>query len=104
MEDIIVLYVGKEPKVESHDLSLKTMQGLVNGYIEVVPLCSEFVLVCNEEGKLQDLEPNFALKMSDVVCGDAFICKSNGENLIGLTDDDILYLECVIKRNMIFFV
>ena len=30
----------------------------VGGYIEAVPLSQDFTLYCNEEGKLNDLEPN----------------------------------------------
>jgi len=38
--------------------SLHNLQKTVGGRIEVVPAVSGAVIICNEEGKLLDLEPN----------------------------------------------
>lgn len=54
----------KEPGADSKwerrevDNTLRTFQGLVGGYIEAVTVCDGLVLIVNEEGKLQGLEPN----------------------------------------------
>ena len=37
---------------------LENLQKTVGGYIETVPAIQGAVIICNEEGKLQGLEPN----------------------------------------------
>ena len=49
------------------DGELKTLQKLVGGYIEVVPVRKDTVCVCNEEGRLIGLEPNCAINDIDFV-------------------------------------
>lgn len=45
-------------------------------------------LVCNEEGKLQDLKPN-RIVGDDVIVGTFFITKTDGENNMSLSEDEI---------------
>ena len=40
------------------DNTLKTLQGLVGGRIETVSVQDDLLLIVNEEGVLQDLDPN----------------------------------------------
>ena len=59
--------------------ALASMQELVGGYIEAVYLRGGMVIICNEEGKLRGLEPNFPLGL-DVICGPAvFLGLKGGE-------------------------
>lgn len=58
---------GKPFQRISIDGELKTLQKLVGGYIEVVPICKDTVCVCNEEGRLMGLEPNCAINGIDFV-------------------------------------
>lgn len=78
---------------------LKELQSLVEGYIEVVPLEKKYIIICNEEGKLQNLKPNWILRnskgeMYDMVVGNMIICRETvyGE-FADLTDKDIKYLK-----------
>lgn len=62
---------------------LENLQKTVGGYIEVIPLTvsadgKKILLICNEEGKLQDLEPNIDL-FGDVIRGTFFLCSEDGE-------------------------
>ena len=58
-EEITVLKVepGKPPEIVSMANSLRAMQEMVGGYIEIVPL-DDACLVCNDEGKLNGMEGN----------------------------------------------
>lgn len=38
--------------------NLRVMQQLVDGPIEAVTIASDAVVICNEEGRLQGMEPN----------------------------------------------
>lgn len=81
-------------------VKLRTLQELVEGYIETVPtvLADDWskepdvgtVLIVNEEGKLRGLPLNqWATDLSgvydDVIVGNAVLMGTRGEELIGLT-------------------
>ena len=62
---------------------LENLQKTVGGYIEVVPLTTSpdgkpILLICNEEGKLKGLEPNFSID-GELIVGTIFLCSSRGE-------------------------
>lgn len=89
---ILVKRVGHPFEVQEIDHTLEAIQGLVGGYIEVAPyLPHPYVIVCNGEGKLIGLTPNFHFE-GDTICGDAFITKVDGEDFASLDDLDIKIL------------
>lgn len=83
--------------------TLEDMQRLVGGHIEVYPVCFEhnIILICNEEGKLVDL-PATALVEADkrlspeVICGNFFVCRVSGENMVSIKDEDMEYIKKLI--------
>ena len=82
----IIKEVGKEPRVEDIKNDLATLQELVGGYIEVVTIEDNILVICNEEGKLQGLPPNFSMGY-DVIVGTAvFVSFDGGEDFTGLDD------------------
>ena len=59
--------------------TLENLQKTVGGYIEVVPIDEKNVLICNEEGKLQNQHlVNFKMPYDEVV-GWVIICGVKGE-------------------------
>ena len=68
---------------------LEEYQNIVGGYIEAVSMTDEILLVCNEEGKLQELPYNFTLG-SDNIVGSVFFVGVGGENFRSLTEQEIL--------------
>lgn len=48
----------QEFKPADKKISLKEMQEIVGGYIEIVPLNNDKLFVCNEEGKIKGLPYN----------------------------------------------
>lgn len=55
----IVKEPGKAPRVEPmFENILHALQEAVGGYIETVTLCSDLVIICNEEGRLLGLPHN----------------------------------------------
>lgn len=83
----VIKRVGKNPVKEeiSDDIAagLHDLQGIVGGLIEAVPY-EDFLLICNEEGKLQGLAPNF-FHGNDLIVGDVVFVGQNGENFVSLT-------------------
>ena len=83
---VVLVEPGKAARVAEIDGSLEGMQKTVSGYIQAVyPFEETVCLVCNEEGKLQGLPLNRALRdednrIYDIVAGTFFVCDcSTGE-------------------------
>lgn len=66
--------------------SLKNLQKTVEGSIEQVSIGGSTVLLCNEEGKIRNLERNFIIGfngfVTDIICGTAIIAGVDGEGLV----------------------
>ena len=77
----------KEIKGELHE-----MQEIVGGYIECVRFgIKNILIVCNEEGKLQNLKPNFMFN-GDVIVGDVFFCSDGEEEFESLSEEQIEFV------------
>lgn len=74
---VIIKEVGKRARVEDIKNELSTLQELVGGYIETVTL-DDVVMICNEEGKMQGLKPNFSMGY-DVIVGTAVFVAHDGK-------------------------
>ena len=59
---------------------LENLQKTVEGYVEMVTVIKGVILICNEEGKLRDLEPNMWLN-GDLIRGTIIICGQSGEDI-----------------------
>lgn len=77
-------FIYKEPK-NGTDFSLEELQEFVGGYIEIIPLVDDLIMVVNEEGKLLGLPFNKAAteifwdatkNTLDYIVGNALICES----------------------------
>lgn len=63
--------------------SLKNLQNIVDGPIECVALGSKATIICNEEGKLRGLQPNFHMGIppfTDVLVGEVIVIGVDGED------------------------
>ena len=96
---IVLKKVSKEPKVMNIENSLESKQKLVNGLIEVVPVTDDILLICNEEGKLENLVPNLVFD-HDFIAGDCFFIGDDYENgdFKSLTDEQIKEVFDICKK------
>ena len=70
--------------------TLKNFQRIVEGPIEVVPLGYKAAIICNEEGKLRDLDKNFVIRhviSTDVIRGEIAVVGVDGEEFCDLNLD-----------------
>ena len=96
---ILLKRVGLKPKEMVIPNTLETKQELVHGMIESVYLSDIGVdLICNEEGKLEDMNPNLSL-FYDYIAGDCFFIGDDFDNAgyKSLTDEEIEKIEIFIK-------
>lgn len=87
--NVIVVRPDEHPYVINIDNDLKTMQSIVDGDIEEIYLDDDTVLVCNEEGKLNNLKANRCVG-HDIIAVTFFIAGDDGgEELISLNKEQI---------------
>lgn len=86
---VIIKKVGEEPYVDTIENTLEAKQKIVGGYIEVVDY-KDALIICNEEGKIMNLDPNVAFDY-DYIAGDFLIVGDDWENadFKSLTEEQI---------------
>lgn len=95
---VIVLRPHQKACIEEIDNDLASYQNLVGGYIEIIaPFSDGVVLVCNEEGKINGLPLNRAIRdedgnVLDIIAGTAFLCDGSGEELKELEEHQMKIL------------
>lgn len=96
---VMIIEPNRPPYVQDIENSLKAMQDIVGGYIQVVPF-NHLVIVCNEEGLINGMEYNRSVGGYDLF-GTFFICDTDGEEFKELEDKDIVLLKYgkVLKDN-----
>lgn len=95
---VVLLEPEKEARVITIDGSLRGMQQTVGGNIEVIYACNDpnMCIIGHEEAKFEeDWKPTRALKTEDgqiydLLAGKAFICAIDGENFVGLSDEQVI--------------
>ena len=88
MLKVIMCPAERPPYVTNISGSLENMQKIVGGYIETVTIDTSsgpIVIVCNEDGRIQDLPENRSLFL-DGFCGDCFICGVSGEEFADIPE------------------
>lgn len=77
--------------------TLEGIQSAVQGLFEVVRMEKGIVCVCNEEGAINGMAPNFRIDFYTVIYGPAFFCSEflgpDGGEFTDLTDEQIEYLK-----------
>lgn len=66
--------------VTNISMSLENLQRTVGGYIETIPAVGGAIIICNEEGKIKELEPNMWY-YHDQLRGTIIVCGTEGEEL-----------------------
>lgn len=98
---VLAVMPGKKPVKMELDSSLESMQAFVGGTIQAIyPYDDPIAIVCNEEGKLMELEYNRALcdetgAIYDILCGPFFVCGLGEDDFASLPDD---LIETYYKR------
>ena len=83
---VLMIEPGKSPEMREISDTLKSMQEVVGGWIEeYVPFDDDVALVVNEEGKINGLPLNRAIRsedgsLQDIIAGPFFICSAPVES------------------------
>ena len=70
---VIIKRPGEIPRHVNMSLRLENLQTYVGGYIEVLKITSDFAIICNEEGRFQNLPYNCTICNIDFVGNIIFV-------------------------------
>ena len=89
---VVLVEPHRLAKITMISSSLESLQKTVGGYIEIVPFFQDGVtIVCNEEGKLNNLPLNRAIEIDDqiqdIIAGTFFLCDGSGDTLGSLSPE-----------------
>ena len=94
---VLMVEPGKVPRVTTIKNELSSLQQAVSigadyvGYIEIIGIDDGVCILCNEEGKLINLEPNRRF-YNDVLCGVFYVTGEDDDgNLTSLSEKQIEY-------------
>lgn len=106
---VLVVAPGEKPRIETIDCGLESLQQQVGGYMEAVyPFEEPVGLVCNEEGKINSMQLNRALRddennIYDIVSGTFLVVGLGKEDFCSLTPEQIeKYSEHFAEPEMFF--
>jgi len=78
MMKVLKIEPGQPPAVKEICNDLDVLQAEVGGLIECISFPNGCVVVCNEEGKINGMQPNRRLG-ADIICGPFFVCDTTPE-------------------------
>ena len=90
---VIIVEPHKKPYATEISSGLQSLQSVVGGDIEAIyPFDDPVALICNEEGKIEELQLNRALydedgEMFDIIAGTFLIVGLTEEDFGGLNDE-----------------
>ena len=106
---VLLCEPGKKARVTTIMNNLESLQKMVGGYIEAVyPFEDPVAIICNEEGKLNNMELNRALRdesgqIYDILAG-PFLVTGLGEEHFASLSKELLEKYCTIfERPEMFF-
>lgn len=93
---VLIVEPKKAPRIEEIENTLESLQYIVGGLVEYINLEDDVDLICNEEGKINNLEYNRAI-IHDVICGPFIVAGHNNGNTISLSEEHIKYYRDYFK-------
>ena len=105
---VLVVEPEKEPYVKEISSGLSSLQKEVGGFIEAVyPFEDPVAIICNEEGKLEGLPLNRALRdedghVYDIIAGTFLIAGLSEDNFCSLDDAQIEKFSALYKSPELF--
>ena len=107
---VVACYPGKSAVVMRIQNTLEAKQAFVGGYIQAVyPFDDPVAIVCNEEGKINGMEPCRALfdeggEIYDIVVGPFLICGLDDDGFISLTKEQQEQYLAMFRNPEMFFL
>jgi len=89
---VVVKRVGEAPVVQEIEKDPKTLQDIVGGWLEVIPMREiGGLMLVNEEARMMELPVNFYMR-EIAIRGDVFFCAHGGDDFTDLSDMQVEFL------------
>lgn len=104
---IVLCEVNYPARIIQIEDDLRTMQRLVDGWIEIVNVCPSICLICNEEGLIREMPVNRTIhyktdggkEWCQVIHGPFFLCAHDGPECVTLSDEQARILKNLFDFN-----
>lgn len=101
---VLIVEPGQYPREAEIEKSLAAEQAIVGGLIECVYLWKDNAcIVCNDEGKLQNLPFNRTLGDYDVIAGTFFVVGLTQDDFCSLTPEQVKRYEALYHDPQLFY-
>ncbi len=97
---VVTKQPGASPRTMLISNRLESLQNRVGGYIETVSVFRDVVMICNEEGKLKRMQPNF-LYGFDMIVGPVVFAGVDRDKLVSLTPEQTEKVKELIREGEI---
>ena len=108
MMTVLAVQPGEKPVKLELEGTLKSMQEFVGGTIQAIyPYEDAVAIICNDEGKLNSMKYNRALRneageVIDILCGPFFVCGLGDEDFASLTAEQLEVYRKVFEHPEVF--
>ena len=105
---VLAVQPGEKPVTQELEGTLKSMQDFVGGTIQAIyPYEDAVAIICNDEGKLNGMKYNRALRnedgeVIDILCGPFFVCGLGVEDFVSLTAEQLEIYRKVFEHPEVF--
>lgn len=86
---VVLQEPGEISRIVEVPNTLRAIQELVGGYIEVHPICNDLLIVMDEEGRFKGLPENVCCVQYGKIVGAVFVTAAAGEEFRSLTAEEI---------------
>lgn len=86
---IIRKRVGEAAEYVDVEKTLERLQTEVDGFIQVIPLFSDILLVCNEDGNILGLPHNFTIAWRCEIVGNVFFVRNDVDGFGSCSEEDM---------------
>lgn len=105
---VLAVQPGKAPEKKELNGTLESMQAFVDGTIQAIyPFEDAVAIICNDEGKLNGMKYNRALRneageVIDILCGPFFVCGLSEEDFTSLAEEQLEIYHKVFEHPEVF--
>lgn len=93
---VVVKEIGKLGEIREIENDLSTFQEIVGGNIETFRMTDDIIIVLNDEGKIEELQPNIGVpchnNQTEVIVGNIFFVGVDGCDFASLKDEHLDFL------------
>ena len=89
MMKVIKKLPGKQAEFAFIDGTLESIQEAVDGYFRPVALFDGLVMLCNDDGNILGMQPNFPIQTIGMIVGPVIFVREEKDNYVSVAESDM---------------